>query len=110
MPTVAAAKHTAGFDNVNKWLHLSQCHVGAGAMRISPGIQLKSTSSVRKVMEVLTSELCQIHPLSIVAEETCCPFHPVTLMMCFAHPFLFTLKVVNQEDSYLKASPLSDIQ
>lgn len=25
-------------------------------------VQLKSTSSVRKVMEVLTSELCQIHP------------------------------------------------
>lgn len=29
-----------------------------------PGVQLKSTSSVRKVMEVLTSELYQIHPLS----------------------------------------------
>lgn len=27
-----------------------------------PWVQLKSTSSVRKVMEVLTSELCQIHP------------------------------------------------
>lgn len=36
MPTVAAAKHTAGSDNANKWLHLSQCHVGAGAMRVSP--------------------------------------------------------------------------
>lgn len=74
------------------------------------GVQLKSTSSVRKVMEVLTSELCQIHPLSIVTEETCCPSHPVTLMMCFARPFLCTLKVVNQGDSYLKASPLSDFQ
>lgn len=31
-----------------------------GAWR--PRVQLKSTSSVRKVMEVLTSELCQIHP------------------------------------------------
>lgn len=27
-----------------------------------PWVQLKSTSSARKVMEVLTSELCQIHP------------------------------------------------
>lgn len=36
MPTVAAAKHTAGSDNANKWLHLSQCHVGAGATRVSP--------------------------------------------------------------------------
>lgn len=36
MPTVAAAKHTAGSDNANKWLHLSQCHVGAGAMRVGP--------------------------------------------------------------------------
>lgn len=32
---------------------------------------------MRKVMEVLTSELlCQIHPLSIATEETRCPFHP----------------------------------
>lgn len=75
-----------------------------------PRVRLKSTSSVRKVMEVLTSEVCQIHPLSIVTEETRCPFHPVTLMMCFAHPFLCTLKIVNQGDSYLKALHLSDIQ
>lgn len=34
-PTVDAAKLTAGFDNANKWLHLSQCHVGAGAMQVS---------------------------------------------------------------------------
>ena len=34
-PTVDAAKLTAGSDNANKWLHLPQCHVGAGAMQVS---------------------------------------------------------------------------
>lgn len=36
MPTVAAAKNTAGSDNADKWLHPSQCHVGAGEKRVSP--------------------------------------------------------------------------
>lgn len=34
--TVTAAKHTAGSNNANKWLHLSQCHVGTGKRRFIP--------------------------------------------------------------------------
>lgn len=109
MPTAAAAKHTAG----------SECQQMASSISMSrrswrdarqPRVQLKSTSSVRKVMEVLTSELYQIHPLPRRTEETCCPFHPVTLTMHPAYPFLCALKALNQEASGLKASPLRDIQ
>lgn len=110
MPTVAAARNAAGSDNADKWLHPSQCHVGAGEMRVSPEYnQRESTSPVRKVVEVLTSELDQIHPLPSLTEETCA-LSPCNTRVCPAHAFLCTVKALNQGTSYLKASPLSDIQ
>lgn len=61
MPTAAAAKHTAGPDNANKWLHLSQCHVGAGVSKPAPST-IKTYIICEQGDEVLPSETGQIHP------------------------------------------------